>query len=132
RTSATTRRSGRHAAASGALATRIGGVPSASVSVRTRRSRIRSPPTNSRPFGRPPNRVAPPTANTAPRTDSSAESGAVGMERRVFGDPDPLEDGIAGQAWSYSPEQVLGEGFAGGQRPDKCRVIPVDVLALER
>ena len=37
----------------------------------TRRSRMRRPPTFSRPLGRPPNRVAPPPARMTPRTVSS-------------------------------------------------------------
>src|SRR4051794_41930217 len=85
RTSATVRRSGRQLGASGALATSRGSSPSASVITRTSRSRIRSPPTNSSPFGLPANRVAPPPARMAPRG-----SGAAGRRRGGSASTDQL------------------------------------------
>src|SRR5690349_13934109 len=68
RTSGMVRRSRRHWAASGALATSSGGAPVAAATASTTRSRMRRPPTSMRPLGRPPYRLAAPPARTAPRT----------------------------------------------------------------
>src|SRR5439155_12431653 len=65
-------KSGRQAEAPGALAINSGSAPVTACTLSTTRSRIRRPPTASRPLGTPPYRLAAPPARTAPRIDLEA------------------------------------------------------------
>src|SRR5512145_1265005 len=65
-------RSGRHDSAPEAFAISRGGAPVTACTASTTRSRIRRPPTLSRPLGVPPYRRAAPPASTAPRAPPAA------------------------------------------------------------
>src|SRR5512141_552003 len=128
RISALTRRPGCQPAAAGSLATRSGGSPSASVKVRTRRSRIRSPPTTSRPLGRPPKRVAPPPARTAPRTPLIAAA-APALEHDVEADVHADEVLDPGRDGGEDPVERRGAGD-GPDRRDVVAQLPPDLVAF--
>src|SRR5512134_2658213 len=122
--SGTVTRSGRHDGASAALATSSGGAPVASATASTTRSRMRRPPTVSKPLGRPSYRRAAPPASTAPRTsippsapalqddvqserqrDVVVPSGLHAGRRRLLQVPQP----VGGTRGALEAEQVVAD-----------------------
>ena len=111
---ATTRRSGRQLGASGAFATSNGGPPSAAVITRTSRSRIRSPPTTSRPLGLPAESGGPAAGEDAPRAPR-VSSASLGSRSRITSMPiRTLKRCLYARSW-------------GGSKP-RCGIGPVTAL----